>query len=152
MCSRSWWVPVQRDQRRSGASHGTEPNTEDGHPKPGSFTPSDETTAGAPTLAVAVETGSVTGTAEAPLDSADAAEDAATPGDAALTADGDTAGVWMAGEGVEDPVELGPAGPGCTVPGSPALTNAQTVTTIPTATIALTIQIARADGLRERAG
>ena len=132
-------------------SHGAEPNTEDGHPKPGSFTPSDETTAGAPTLAV-VEAGSVTGTAEARPAGADAAEDTAALDGASLIADGDAVGVWMVGERVEDPVKLGPAGPGCTVPDSPALSNAQTVTTIPIPTIALTIQIARADGLCERVG
>ena len=135
-----------------GASHGAEPNTEGGHPNPGSFTPSDETTAGAPTLAVAVETGSVTVTAEAALDGADAAEDAAALGDAALTADGDAVVVWSAAETVGDPVELGPPGPGCTVPESPALANTQTVTTIPTTTIPLTIQITRADRPGERAG
>lgn len=131
-------------------SHGAEPNTEDGHPKPGSFTPSDETTAGAPTLAV-VEAGSVSGTVEAPLVGADAAEDAATLDGASLIGDGVAVGVCMVG-GKVDPLRLGPAGPGGTVSDSPALSTAQTVTTIPIPTIALAIQIARADGFRKRVG
>ncbi len=142
---------ISTEIRYSIRSHGAEPNTEDGHPKPGSFTPSDDTTAGAPTLAV-VEAGSVSGTGEAPLVGPDAAEDAATLDGTSLIGDGDAVGVCMVGGKVEDPLRLGPAGPGGTGPDSPALSTAQTVATIPIPTIALAIQIARADGFRKPVG
>ena len=132
-------------------SQGAEPNTEDGHPKPGSFTPSDETTAGAPTFAV-VEADPVTATvaADAPSVGVGAAADAVTLNGASVVADNGV--VWMVGEPVEDPVKPGSAGTGGTVPESPDTPNAQTVTPIPITITALTTQIARAEGLRRRVG
>ena len=96
----------------------------------------------------------MSGTAEAPLVGADAAEGAATLDGTSLIGegDGDAVGVWIVGGKVEDPLRLGPGGPGGTVPDSPSLSTAQTVATIPIPTIALAIQIARADGFRKRVG
>jgi len=137
------------------AFHGAEPNAEDGHPKPGSFAPSDETTAGAPTPEV--EAGSVAGTgcAEAPAGAGATADEVLLIG-APLVCDGNGEGVGMGMvvEAVEDPVEIGPAGTDCTVPESPDMPNAQTVrpttTTTTTTTAAPATQIVRAPGLRRR--